>query len=61
LDGRTDFREIRVFKTARLCKFGAVLCICYCALGGDVCVCVLTECGRSETTSAAEWNDEDDP
>ena len=60
-DGRTDFREIRVFKTARLCMFGAVLFICYCALGGDVCFCVLTECGRPEMTSAAEWNDEEDP
>jgi len=61
--GRTDFREIRVFKTARLCKFGAVLCICYCALAGDVCLCffVLTECGRPEMTSATEWNDKEDP
>ena len=60
-DGRTDFREIRMFNTARLCKFGAVLCICYCALGGDVCFFVLTSCGRPEMTSAAERNDKEDP
>ena len=58
-DGLTS-GKFCVFKTARLCKFCAVLCICYCALGGDVCFCVLTECGRPAMTSAVELNDEED-
>jgi len=37
-----------------------VLCVCYCALGGDVCFCVLTECERPAMTSATELNDEED-
>jgi hypothetical protein len=55
LEGRTDFREIRVFKIARLCKFSAVLCISAVLLEGmcaSVCFCVLTECGRPVGSAA---------